>query len=109
MSLQNFTTLVEAERMLRKNGFTANFRFADGKLKDADTGKTYLQNQLTILSRHRFEGATNPADMSILFAIQAEDGTKGQLVSAFGTYANTDLLEFLDGVKVADRTEVAGP
>jgi hypothetical protein len=39
---------------------------------------------------YRFEGVTNPSDMSIVYAVESKKhNLKGILVNAFGTYANT--------------------
>ena len=39
---------------------------------------------------YRFEGESNPDDMSILYAIEANDGISGTISSAYGTYADAD-------------------
>ncbi len=44
----------------------------------------------TIDEFFRFEGSSDPADMSIVYAISSEElGIKGLIVNAFGTYAST--------------------
>ena len=49
---------------------------------------------------HRFEGATDYEDMAIIYVIETENGIKGTVIDAFGTYANADLGEFLKQVKI---------
>ncbi len=53
----------------------------------------------------RFEGDSDPADMSILYAIETNDGDKGTYVDAFGTYGDQSpdtVSEFLQQVKIED-------
>ncbi len=52
--------------------------------------KTYGPEQLTIVKIYRFEGASDPADMAIVYAIQAADGERGFLLNAYGTYSDQD-------------------
>ena len=40
--------------------------------------------------------------MSVVYAIEARDGTRGILVDAFGVYANPDLGVFLQNVKMRE-------
>ncbi|RSK48056.1 hypothetical protein [Hymenobacter rigui] len=94
-------TLVNVERRLNKDGFTADFRVTDGRLHtiDTDRDKSYGPNEVTIVDFYRFEGESNPDDMSILYALQTTDGVKGTISSAFGTYGDSDALEFLKQVE----------
>jgi hypothetical protein len=48
----------------------------------------------------RFEGITNPDDMSILYAIETTDGEKGILIDAYGLYADDDTGEFMKEVEI---------
>jgi len=47
-----------------------------------------------IIDSYRFEGMTDPADESTVFAIEAKDGTKGTLVISYGasTAQNEELI-----------------
>jgi hypothetical protein len=51
---------------------------------------------------------SDPDDASIVYAIEARDGTKGVLVDAFGLYASPEVGEFLEGVEIR-RPEPAVP
>jgi hypothetical protein len=48
-----------------------------------------------VVNYFRFEGPSNPDDMSILYAIEANDGVKGTLVDAYGTYASPEVNQFI--------------
>jgi hypothetical protein len=50
----------------------------------------------------RFEGASDPDDMSVVYAMESDDGLKGVIADAFGLYANPDLGVFLEKVKIRE-------
>jgi len=92
--------MVEAIEELKKRGFTANFEFLDQTFRDVDSGRTFKADELTIVEHYRFEGASDPDDMSVVYAIESDDGLKGVIADAFGLYANPDLGGFLEQVKI---------
>ena len=94
MSTKNYTNMVEAIEELRKRGFTANFEFLDQTFRDVNSGRTFMANELTIVEHYRFEGASDPDDMSVVYAIESTDGPRGIIADAFGVYANPDLGGF---------------
>ena len=49
---------------------------------------------------HRFEGVSDPDDMSILYAIETRSGVRGTLADAFGAYADPRVGAFLRDVAV---------
>lgn len=108
MKLTTYRTLVEALKKLEAAGFTEIFKFTHGKLMCLNTHNTYRHDELQIVEIHRFEGASNPSDMSVVFALQCSDGQKGTVISSYGAVADVKLLEFMDKVKILDRTAVAG-
>lgn len=108
MKSTTYRTLVEALTELRSKGFIEDFKFTGGKLECLRTHKAYGYNELTISEIHRFEGDSNPSDMSVVFALKGSDGLKGTVVSSYGAVADIELLEFMDKVKILDRTSVSG-
>jgi hypothetical protein len=94
-------SLVNVERKLSKDGFTEDFRVTDGRLHSmADNrDKSYGPHEVTIVDFYRFEGESNPDDMSILYALETADGVRGTIASAYGTYGDSDALEFLKQVE----------
>ncbi|WPP49360.1 hypothetical protein [Catalinimonas niigatensis] len=91
--------LTEKMAELDKKGYTTQFKYEGGALTDRTSDKKYQPQELTITEEFRFEGESNPDDMSILYAIEARDGTKGTVVDAFGTYSDEDLGDFMKRVK----------
>jgi len=106
MKFQNYRSLSQALEKLKELGYSGDFRFKNHRLIHNSTEKTYTSDELLIIEHHRFEGITNPSDMSILFVLEAEDGTKGTIVSGYGIYANMELIEFLNKVKIKESRGV---
>jgi hypothetical protein len=74
-----------------------------GGLYCIETNETFAPANITIDEFHRFEGATDYEDMSIIYVIETDNGIKGTITDAFGTYANTELGEFLKQVHMKER------
>jgi hypothetical protein len=102
VTAKGYKTMTEAIQDLKRRGFTSNFEFLNNAIRAVDSGKTFKADDLTIVEHHRFEGASDPDDMSVVYAIEASDGTRGILVDAFGVYANPDLGAFLKNVKMRE-------
>lgn len=102
MSVNQYRNVVEALAELARRGFTANFEYLDDAFTAVDLGRSFLAEALTIVEHHRFEGASDPDDMAVVYAIESRDGIRGVLVDAFGVYANPNLGEFLRKVKIRE-------
>lgn len=100
------TPLSEKMAALEKDGYDTQFKFEDGVLKVRSSQKNYQAQELTINEEFRFEGESNPGDMSILYAVETKDGTKGTIVNAFGTYSDNELGEFMS--KVQEKSKLSG-
>jgi len=101
--------MAEAIQELMKRGFTANFEFLDEAFRDVNSGRTFQAEELTIVEHHRFEGASDPDEMSILYAVESNDGTKGIIADAFGVYANPELGGFLNSVTIREESHMPLP
>lgn len=100
-SRYNYDTLSEAVNDLIKRGYTTDF------LLQADKECLICNNQSLELSPedfvidevHRFEGMTDPADESVVFAISSSKyGVKGLVINSFGAdfgYRSSKLVEHL--------------
>ena len=94
-------SLVNVEKRLNKDGFTQDFTVVEGRLQTIghDSNKSYAPDEVTIVDFYRFEGESNPDDMSVLYAIVATDGVKGTISNAYGTYADANTDDFLKQVE----------
>ena len=93
-------TLTATLDNLTRRGFTAHFEVAGHGLRTADGGRTFKADELTIRELYRFEGVSDPDDMSIVYAIESRDGTRGTLVDAFGVYSDPAVSAVLENVPV---------
>jgi len=73
---------------LRRRGFVASFAADGSELRVTGTDQRFRPEDVTIQDYYRFEGVSDPDDMSVIYALEASDGTRGVLVDAFGTYAD---------------------
>jgi hypothetical protein len=88
------------------NGFTDDFKAVDEGLKSLRTEKIYKPDEVSIVNFFRFEGPSDPDDMSILYAIETNDGVKGTLVDAYGTYAAPEVNQFILEVEKINKKVV---
>lgn len=102
MSQHNLKTLVEVLNDLKDQDYITDFNFVNGRLTALGSTDEYSASDVIIKEEFRFEGESNPADSSILYALETKDGTKGTLVDSYGADSHTELEEFLQ--KAADHT-----
>lgn len=88
------------------DGYTDDFKAIDEGLKSLRTEKVYQPDEVTIDNYYRFEGISDPDDMSILYVIRTNDGLKGTLVDAYGTYASQEVNEFILAVENINKKTV---
>ena len=64
--------------------------------------------ELKIIKIYRFEGESDPADSTILYVIEANDGKVGYSLDAYGVYSNHDddrYDDFIRKVPMEERDE----
>jgi hypothetical protein len=81
------------------DGYTDDFKATSKGLKSLRTDKYYGPHDVTIVNFYRFEGISDPDDMDILYVIRTNDGLKGTLVDAYGTYADPEVSRFIVDVE----------
>jgi len=89
---------------LARRGYTAHFRAVEGGLQALGTGERFAQKDLTIRGYYRFEGASDPDDMAIAYAIETTSGVRGILVDAYGVYADPTISAALKGVPILGKS-----
>ncbi|RYG45994.1 MAG: hypothetical protein EOO01_16880 [Chitinophagaceae bacterium] len=96
-------TLSSCMNKLISDGYTEHFKVGDDGLIAPDADKTYHPEEVHVVNFFRFEGASDPDDNSILYAIETDGGEKGTLTDAYGTYADPRVGKFM--MEVEDITK----
>ena len=96
MTRHTMETLAEALARLEKRGFRSAFQATpDGSLV-IDSGPPVAPEGLIVEETVRFEGASNPGDEAVLFALRSRDGkTRGTFVTAYGPQTDPGSAEAL--------------
>lgn len=75
---------------INSRGFTNEITLDKKGARFNEGEKRYRPEDLTIRKIYRFEGESDPADMSIVYIMEANDGLKGFMINAYGTYSDQD-------------------
>ena len=79
-----------------RDGYTNDFEITSKGLHAlGDPDKYYGPDDIHIPNFYRFEGESDPGDMSILYVIETPDGKKGTLIDAYGAYADGRVNAFI--------------
>lgn len=106
----SMTPLSQVMTKLASRGYSDEIKVKkDGATLGSEDSTVYQPNELTIVRTYRFEGESDPADMSVLYAIETKDGKKGIFLNAYGTYSDQD-SEYYDtfilGVPIDEKAEL---
>ena len=89
MANESFDTLSQAvDALTHEEGYVEDFEAVKSCIRALYSKKEYQPNELVIQKTYRFEGMTDPQDETVVFAIEASDGTKGTLVMSYSAEHN---------------------
>src|SRR5437879_2370088 len=88
-------TLASTLDDLARRGFTESLAVVGNELRTTKMQKIFRPDEVVIREYRRFEGVSDPDDMSIVYAIETEGGIRGTLVDAYGVYADPAVSAFL--------------
>jgi hypothetical protein len=97
---RSYTSLSEAIQDLQAQGYTQDLNFCDTGLENTQKACIYPAQELDVTAFYRFEGASDPGDNSILYAIETADGLKGLLVDAYGAYSGNIPMEIVQKLRL---------
>jgi hypothetical protein len=103
-----YLTLARAIDDLTRSGFIEHFGVSGNDLRSFDSGRKFTAEQVVIREYHRFEGVSDPDDMSIVYAIEGRGGVRGTLVDAYGVYSDPTVSAFLHDVLIRGASRFAG-
>lgn len=96
-------SMLELLQELKQIGYSNSFEFRKGVFRCIESEKEYAPTTLSTEAIYRFEGDSNPSDMSVVYVLRASDGTGGVFVDAFGPNGDMKAAEFLN--RVPDHRE----
>jgi hypothetical protein len=87
--MNKYGTLSETMNELRRQGYTEDFNLQQNCLECRNGQFKVFADEFKVDKYYRFEGASNPSDAAILYAISSNDEkVKGLLVNAYGIYSH---------------------
>ncbi|MCP2043009.1 hypothetical protein [Pontibacter sp. HSC-36F09] len=93
-------SLINVLNRLRKDGYTYDFKVSgEGKLCTMEDKQTFGPDEVRIVDFYRFEGESDPDDMSILYAVETSNGLHGTISNSYGPYADAKVDDFLKQVE----------
>jgi hypothetical protein len=99
--MYSYDTVTEAVNDLAKRGYTYNFNLGDGCIECKTHNLNLKPDEFQIDEIYRFEGDSDPADETIVYAISSgKHRLKGILVNAFGVYSDSASNELIAKLKM---------
>ena len=106
-TIGDMKTLASCINKLVQQGYTEDFKVAEnGRLLSLQHERMYKPQETEIVNFYRFEGASDPADNSILYVIETNDGIKGTLTDAYGSYSDPSVTKFIEEVQSITKKPV---
>lgn len=85
-------------------GYNSNFYIKNGTLHNSDSDASIEPKNINVVAEHRFEGMSNPSDLSILYVIQTKD-SKGTILVPYGPNADSDTVKFINSIPKENVSE----
>ncbi|GGW34623.1 hypothetical protein [Arenibacter certesii] len=93
--MKNESVIIER---YEKEGYTSVYSIINNQLMDMDTKKSYTPNDIQIIAEHRFEGMSNPSDMSLLYVVDTQDNSKGTILVNYNPSESSKMADFFQQV-----------
>lgn len=98
--MNTYTTVTEALKYLKEEGYTLDFNLKPDCVECRTANLKLYPEDFVIDKFFRFEGASNPDDSAIVYAISSKEGLKGTLIDAYGVYADSLTNEMVEKLKI---------
>jgi hypothetical protein len=96
---EEMNSSVEIMNKVAKEGYIEQFSVTAQGLHAPSRDKHYKPTEVVVVNFYRFEGESDPGDNTILYVIETNDGVKGTLYDAYGSYADKAVAEFMTQVE----------
>lgn len=91
----------------QERGYTSNYHFENESLIDTETKYPYKPEEIFIVAQHRYEGMSDPEDLSILYIIETADQSKGTILLGYGPSGDLEAAEFFKDIPEANCSDRA--
>jgi quercetin dioxygenase-like cupin family protein len=106
--MNTLTTISEVLNQLKERGYTTDFNLGDNCLICHGNSLQLHPDEFVVDKHYRFEGATDPGDQAIVYAISSlKGGEKGVLVNGYGIYSDSMTDEMVNALKTREDTAEA--
>jgi len=85
-------------KIYQEKGYVSSFHIKELKLINNETKNEYNPEDVKIVAEHRYEGMSNPSDMSILYVIETNKNEKGTVLVGYGPSADIEIAEFFKNI-----------
>lgn len=100
---EEMKTLSDTVNALTKEGFETQFSATEDGLKSLSTDRVYKPDEIRVVNFYRFEGESDPADNSILYAIETSEGELGTVTDSYGPTSDTNVTQFMHQVTEIEK------
>lgn len=101
--MKTFETLSEAITDLKNRGYSGDFNLHPEWIECPPLNIKLKPTDFHVDEVHRFEGATDPDDSAVLYAISSSS-VRGLLVDAYGAYSGALSSEMIERLKIDKNT-----
>ena len=98
--MTTYTTVSDTLNTLKEEGYVLDFNLTPDCVECKSADIKLYPDDFVIDKFFRFEGASNPDDSAIVYAISSKDGLKGTLIDAYGVYADSITTEMIKKLKI---------
>lgn len=102
--LTKMDTLIEGIEYLRTNGFPLDFLVDKNGLYERGSDERFTADQIRIIVHKRFEGKSDPMDMSVLYGLEIPGNRRGTLVNSYGPYADALISDFIQDIPKSENS-----
>lgn len=81
-------------------GYTSNYKMQDGQFLDIEKDLYLNASEIIIDDEYRYEGMTNPDDLSILYILRVPNKSKGTILLPYGAAGDGELGWFMKEVSL---------
>jgi len=98
--MNTYSTVTDTLNTLKEEGYVLDFNLKPDCVECKSADIELYPDDFVIDKFYRFEGASNPDDSAIVYAISSEDGLKGTMMDAYGVYADSLTTDMIQKLKI---------